>query len=351
MRVLIDVCHPAHAHFFREPMRLLGARGFELVVTSRDKEMALGLLDEFGVDHVVLSSQPRGGLAGLARELIVRNWRLGGVAKRFRPDVMAAIGGTFIAHVGAVLRIPSLVFYDTENARLQNAITYPLASCVIVPDCYEGRTPARRTLRYAGYHELSYLHPSVFQPDRAAAVRNGLAEDGETFLVRLVSWKSNHDVGETGLSTAGLSRIVDALAARGRVLISSEAPLPAAFEHLRYRGKHGEIHHVMAHCRGYFGESATMASECAVLGVPSVYAATTGRGYTDEQERKYGLVHNVRTLDAEALAGGLAWLSAQERTQCAAARQRLLAGTIDVAAFVAASIADPAATRRTAGAR
>jgi len=40
----------------------------------------------------------------------------------------------------------------------------------------------------------------------------------------------------------------------------------------------------MAYCRAFIGESATMASEAAVLGVPAVYAAETGRSYTDEQE-------------------------------------------------------------------
>jgi predicted glycosyltransferase len=31
-----------------------------------------------------------------------------------------------------------------------------------------------------------------------------------------------------------------------------------------------------------------MSSEAAVLGVPAVMIPTTGRGYTDEQERRYG---------------------------------------------------------------
>ena len=40
------------------------------------------------------------------------------------------------------------------------------------------------------------------------------------------------------------------------------------------------------------GESATMSSEAAVLGVPAVMIATTGRGYTDDQERRYELVRH-----------------------------------------------------------
>lgn len=343
-RALFDICHPAHVHFFRHPIALLRERGWELLVTSRDKEMALGLLDGLGIAHVPISAQ-RGGALGLARELVVRDWRLWRLARRFRPDVMAAIGGTFVAHVGALMRVPALAFYDTENARLQNAITYPLARRVIVPRCYAAWTPRARTLRYAGYHELSYLHPARFAPDRATALRNGLAESGATVLVRLVSWQANHDVGERGIDAAGLARIVDRLGAHARLLISAEGALPPRFEPLRYPGDPGAIHHVMAHCSGFVGESATMASECAVLGVPAVYIALTGRGYTDEQESRYGLVRNVRTLDPAAIDAALDWLSEQSAAAAAAARSRLLDDTLDVAAFVADTIADAAQAR------
>jgi len=333
MKVLIDIGHPAHVHFFREPLARLRAQQHEVLVTSRIKEMAVELLDALGVEHVTLSAQ-RGGALALGRELLLRDARLLRVARRFRPDVMAAIGGIFIAHVGALTRIPSLVFYDTENARAQNALTYPLAHRVIVPDCYQAWVPARRTLRYRGYHELSYLQPDVFQPERAVAEANGLASEGPTWLLRLVSWQANHDLGETGWSTRLLTDTVAALSARGRVIISAEAALPPAFDALRYRGDPALIHHLMAYCAGFIGESATMASECAVLGVPAVYAARTGRGYTDEQQSRYALVKNVRTLSPAAIAEGVAWLLAQDRASSQAARARLLADCIDVPAFV-----------------
>jgi predicted glycosyltransferase len=346
-RVLFDICHPAHVHFFRHPMALLRERGWEVLVTSREKEMALDLLDGLGIAHTPISAH-RGGPVALGRELLVRDWRLWKVARKFRPAVMAAIGGTFVAHVGAVLRVPALAFYDTENAKLQNAITYPLARQVVVPRCYAAWTPDRRTLRYAGYHELSYLHPARFTPDREVAVRNGLAASGDTVLVRLVSWKANHDVGERGIDATGLGRIVDRLARRAHVLISAEGTLPGRFDALRYHGDPGAIHHVMAYCRGFVGESATMASECAVMGVPAVYIALTGRGYTDEQESRYGLVRNVRTLDAAAIDAALDWLWAQSPEAMASARSHLLGDTVDVAAFVAATI-EAAAAPRNAG--
>ena len=305
-----------------------------MLVTGRDKDVAVPLLRELDIPFELISSQAKGGILGLARELVARNWSLARVARKYRPEIMGAIGGTFIAHVGALLRIPSMVFYDTENAVLQNAITYPLASCVVVPRCYQGWTPSRRHARYRGYHELSYLHPRYFSPQRRVAIANGLAPAGETFLLRLVSWQANHDLGEKGLSVELVRRIVSRLEARGKVLISAEGPLSEDLEAYRYRGRVSDIHHVMAFCRAFVGESATMASECAVLGVPAAYVAETGRGYTDEQESRYGLVRNVRELSWTALEPTLEEMLSHPGAHWQRCRQRLLEDTVDVAEYV-----------------
>ncbi len=334
MKVLLDIGHPAHVHFFYQPLRKLLEHGHEVLITSRDKEFALDLLSELGLEHIPISSQHGKGIIPLGIELIKRNSALFRIVKQHRPTVMAGIGGVFIAQVGKLTGVPSLVFYDTENARLQNALTYPFASCVIAPRCYSSWLPKGRHIKYRGYHELSYLHPNYFRPDKKRALENGLAATGDTFLLRLVSWQASHDIGEGGWTTAILKRIVEKLSLLGKVIISSEGALGSEFEPYRYPGKVSEIHHVMAFCRAYIGESATMASECAVLGVPAVYAATTGRGYTDEQERLYDLVKNIRTLDWKYLEPAIDELLTQPPAHRQDQRQALLADTIDVAAFV-----------------
>lgn len=338
MKVLIDIVHPAHVHFFYHPIKLLRARDHEILITSRDKEIALDLLDELGLQHEPLSSQGRGGLFSLGSELIRRNIVLYRVVKRFHPDIMAGISGASISHVGKITGVPSLVFYDTENATLQNAITYPFASCVIVPRCYEAWVPRHRHIRYNGYHELSYLHPKYFSPDRELAVKNGLATEGNTFLVRLVSWQASHDIGEGGWSVSLLNQVVSKLKANGKVIISAEGALPPDMECYRYRGSVSDIHHVMAFCRAYIGESATMASESAVLGVPALYAAETGRGYTNEQEVRYHLVKNIRELSWENVEVGIEGILNRPPEFWQKAREHMLEETVDVAATVAGYI-------------
>jgi predicted glycosyltransferase len=106
------------------------------------------------------------------------------------------------------------------------------------------------------------------------------------------------------------------------------------------------MHHLMAHCAGFFGESATMASECAVLGVPAVYAANSPRGYTEEQETRYGLVRNVHELTAPALEQALDWLLGQTLDAAGRNRETLLAECVDVAGFVAETVRSAARAGR-----
>jgi predicted glycosyltransferase len=340
LKVLFDINHPAHVHFFKNTFFRLKALGHEVLVTSRKKECALELLDSLQVEHHTLSGESGSGLISLAKELVYRDWKLFQVVKQERPDIMASIGGTFIAHVGLMSGIPSLVFYDTENAKLQNLITYPFARKVIVPRCYNSWTPRKKTVRYSGYHELAYLHPDYFQPCFDTATKNGLAPSTDNFLIRVVAWNANHDIGEEHWTTELLSKIVAYLSELGQVIISSECELPEQFDDLRYKGKVSQMHHVIAYCRAYIGESATMASEAAVLGVPALYVAKTGRGYTAEQERLYGLVKNVVDLDWPVVKNVIDTVLDSDSEYYQQKKLSMLSDTIDVTEFLTDLIND-----------
>lgn len=327
-------------HFFRNPMQQIVAKGYEALVTSRNKDVTLNLLDEYQLPHRVLSSADGGGLLGLIGELIQRDTALVKVCKQFKPDVMASIGGIFISHAGFLTGIPSLIFYDTENARLQNLITYPFATRVYTPACYEGWVPKRKHIRYKGYHELSYLHPDYFTPELDIAKANGLVEGEDNFFIRIVSWQANHDIGETGWDLKLLGQVVSRLAKQGNVILSTEAVLPDQFERYIYRGNPGQLHHLLAFCRLFIGESATMASEAAMLGVPSIYCAKVGRGYTNELETKYGLVKNVFKVEWPAMEDALDLMLKNDAEYFHARKKQLLDESVDVAAYVTSVISE-----------
>jgi hypothetical protein len=329
MRILIDILHPAHVHFFRNFHDEMVGRGHELCITARAKDRSLELLDRFGLPYHHLSDQ-RSGSVGMTVEMVQRTGRLVTLIGKFRPDVMTGIMGPSIALAGAVRRVPAVVFYDTEFATQTNRFVYPLAHSVCTPDCYQGKVPGTHH-RYAGYHELAYLHPNRFRADPGKLAAFGVSPDEPYSLVRFVSWQAVHDRRERGLAAAQKRQLVELLQGYGQVLVSSEAPLPSDLASLEINGPVHEIHHLLAHAQVVVGESATMSSEAAVLGVPAVYIATSGRGYIDDEEKRYGLVRHFTEEEYGRAIGTIAELSANSpRDFGQEARDRLLHDKIDV---------------------
>jgi uncharacterized protein len=329
MRILIDILHPAHVHFFRNFHGEMVGRGHELCITARAKDRSLELLDRFGLPYHRLSVQRSGGV-GMTVEMLQRTGRLVRLMRRFRPDVMTGVMGPSIALAGAVRRVPAVVFYDTEFATQTNRFVYPLAHSVCTPDCYQGKVPGTHR-RYAGYHELAYLHPNRFRADAEKLRAFGVSSDEPYSIVRFVSWQAVHDRHERGLAAAQKRRLVELLQRHGRVLVSSEAPLPSDLAPLEISGPVHDIHHLIAHAQVLVGESATMSSEAAVLGVPAVFIATSGRGYTDDEEKRYGLVRHFTEGEYDRALGTIEELFASSpRDFGRAARARLLGDKVDV---------------------
>ncbi len=338
LRIALDITHPAHFHFFKHAIAEWRARNHDVLILSREKDLTLQLLDEAGLAHRPLS-RARRGMAGLGIELVEHSFGVWQAMRRHRSQVVAAIGGTFIVYPARLLRVPSLVFYDTENATLSNRITYPAATRIFTPRSYRHDLGAKHE-RYAGFQELPYLHPNHFTPDAAKLADEGL-QPGEPFtFVRLVAWGSHHDVHDYGVRD--VHEVVRRLAQHGRVLISAESPLPADLKRYERRGRVGDVHHVLAFARLFFGESATMASEAAQLGVPGVFLSTSSRGYTDELEQRYQMVFNFNgenALQDKALACAETLLRDPATPEIYRARHAaMMAEQIDVTAFIVETV-------------
>ena len=340
MRILVDLTHPAHVHFFRHVIATWRGRGHDVLITTREKDLTLELVRRFELGDASSDLQPlshaRAGLGGLAIELVERVVKLADVIRRDQPDVLTAIGGVFIAQAGFWCRVPSVVFYDTEHATLSNVLTYPFCTTVATPRCYTGWVPAKKHRTYAGYHELAYTHPRRFTPDPARLADFGLGADESFIVLRLVSWGASHDVGDHGF--VDIRRAVEDLGRFGRVVISSEAELPEELEPCRLDGPIEAIHHLLALARLVIGESATMVSESAMLGTPAIFVSTSRRGYTDEQEERYGLVFTFdhpELAQRQALEQAAALLEDAETERLwQQKRERLLGDVIDVTDYV-----------------
>ena len=201
--------------------------------------------------------------------------------------------GAIIAPVGKIMRIPSYVFYGTENAKLTNKYVYRMATKFITPYCYEDKVPEKIHVVYDGYHELAYLHKDRFTPDKYVIAKKGLIPK-EYIVLRLVSWQASHDIKDKGITD--ILGLIRELEKYGRVVITSEKEMPPEFEKYKIPCSIEEVHHVLAFAKLVIGESHTMASEAACLGTPAITISKSRRGFTNDQER-YGMVYNCSTQE------------------------------------------------------
>ena len=180
MRVVIDIGHPAHVHFFKNTIWNLEKKGHKVMVVSRDKDVVVELLNAYGIPHTVLS-KVKPGKVHLIEEWFIREYKLLIISKKFDPDVLMGILSPTVAQVAWMLRKKSIIFNDTEHAVLAQKITYPFCDIICTPSCYL-KDAGKKQIRYSGYHELAYLHPSYFTP-RPEILKELGVEVGEPFII------------------------------------------------------------------------------------------------------------------------------------------------------------------------
>ncbi len=292
MKIFIDIGHPAHVHYFKNFIRIMTKKGHSFLVTARDKEMTHYLLQKEKIKYVNRGSG-RNSLIGKFFYMIEADYFIYKYAKKFNPDIFLGFASFYTAQVSYLLNKPSIVLDDTENGLFQQLCYRPFADSILSPSTFS-KNFGEKHVNFNSYLELSYLHPDYFSPNIEALSELGIKKGEKFTICRFVSWNANHDYGHSGLSTRNKIRAVNKFREYGKVFISSESELPEEIKKYQIKLSPEKIHHAISFASLLYGESATMASEAAVLGTPSVYVDNVGRGYTDEQESQYGIVHNFK---------------------------------------------------------
>ncbi|MFC2154532.1 DUF354 domain-containing protein [Candidatus Altiarchaeota archaeon] len=333
MRYLFDIGHPAHVHYFRNAIQELEKKGHTIIITARDKEVTKQLLEAYGLKYTI-TDKHRSGLFGKIFSLIKNDLVLYKIAKKFKPDLLVSFGSPYAAFASRLLGKKHVMFTDTEHAKLVIWLTFPFTDLICTSLSYTRKIDPKKHKIFQGYMELTYLHPNYFKADPKVLDDLHVSRDDTLFILRFVSWDASHDLGQTGFSFEDKKRLVKELSNYGVVLISSETKLPKELEQYELKIAPEKIHSVLSYCDLLIGESATMASESAVLGVPSIFVDQKGRGYTDELEEKYGLVYNFREHDIAAILGKAKQILKKPKEGWQQSRERLLSDSEDVTKFM-----------------
>ncbi|MCL7413244.1 MAG: DUF354 domain-containing protein [ANME-2 cluster archaeon] len=340
MKVLVDIGHPAHVHFFKNAIWKLESEGHQVQITARDKEIALYLLDVYGFYYHDLGKNQK-GLLKKGIYMLKIDFEMYKVVKKFNPDVLMGIHNPYIAQVSKLSRKPSLIYTDTEHAKFANNLTFPFATVNFTPSCFK-KDLGSKQIRYNGYHELAYLHPDYFTPDPSVLDELELKEGERFIILRFVAWGASHDGGHKGISMELRRRFVRELEKYGRILITSESELPAEFEPYRMKLAPEKMHDLLYYAALYVGEGGTMATEAGILGTPSIYISSLvgSMGNFEELENKYGLVYSFRD-PLSAIDDIFKILkNNNSKDEWKVKRKILLDETIDVTSFIVKNIKD-----------
>ncbi|MBK7872931.1 MAG: DUF354 domain-containing protein [Saprospiraceae bacterium] len=335
MNFLFDIGHPGDIHFFRFFAEEMKENGHNILFTVRDKEINIRLLQEYGLPYIPYGKAKKSVVAKLLG-LIQMSWNLWKIAAKFKPDFYLSHGSMYASYVSTYFGKPHISFEDTGNME-QIMLYKPFTEAICVSDSFS-KNFGKKTVVYKGYHELAYLHPNRFSPNTKILEKYDMSPDQNLILIRFISWEASHDINHSGITLDMKRKAVKTFANYGRVLITSEHELPEDLKPYQIKINPIDIFHVIAHCRLVFGEGATIASEAAVLGIPSIYINSTSRDYTQEQEKKYGLVFNYSEEKEEvkkAIAKGVQILDDPTlHGAFAEGRRKLLADKIDVTDFI-----------------
>ena len=269
--------------------------------------------------------------------MLKRDFRSFKFAKKFKTDLLI---GTSVenSHLTKYMGIPSINVNEDDASAVPfyAKFSYPWASVILSPVVCDNDKWNNKTIKYPGYHELAYLHPNHFKPDKNI-VKKYICPDNKYFIIRFAKLKAHHDKGVKGINKDIALILIEILKPYGKIYITSERILEPVFEQYRMTINPLDMHHVMAYAELYIGDSQTMAAEAGVLGTPFIrFNDFVGRiGYLNELEDVFKLGAGIKpneekrlfTTVKEMVNTNNLKMIYQER------RQKMLTQKIDTASF------------------
>jgi hypothetical protein len=337
VNVLIDIGHPAHVHYYRNLALELEKKGHKVFWTVKEIDIAKRLLDYYGYKYFVLPKKSD-GLFGKVWKQFIYDLIILKICINKRIDI--AIGTSVsIAHISKISRVKSIVF-DDDDDDVQPLVTKyvnPFADLLVSPEALRGKRKRLDTIYYPGYHELAYLHPKRFSPDPEVLTELGIKQNEVFFIMRFNVFKAHHDVGISGLSLRQKLMLIDVLKPYGRIFITTERNIEPELIQYQLKVSPEKIHSLMYYATIFLGDSQTMTSEAAVLGVPSLRCNSfAGRiSYLEEEEHKYGLTFGFLPTQFDILMNKLNDFLriGNLREEWQKRRRKMLDEKIDVTAF------------------
>jgi uncharacterized protein len=276
MRILIDLGHPAHVHYFKYMIGIMQSHGYEFVVVSREKEISLELLKAYNIPFIS-RGKGRSSLLGKLLYLIQGSRIVYKIARKSKVDLFLSFASPYNAIASFFLRKINISLDDTEHNVFNHTIYVPLSDSVLTPVDFK-KDYGKKHIRFDATMDIAYLHPKYFIPKPVKFISR---EDNlsKNIIMRFVSWEASHDINHSGFGMKDIELIISRLSAFANIHISSEKKLPGNLARFAIKIKPEEMHSYIAASDLFISESGSMATEAAYLGTHSIVLNSASKSF------------------------------------------------------------------------
>lgn len=296
MNVLISISHPAWVHQFKNIINLLKGRGHKVIVLVIKKDKNWEILDEYGIEYTVIGNSTGKGKIDKAFIVLTSTIKHLYYGIKYKADVYIGRPSPMMAIAAFLHRKKNIAYCDTERSVESLWFSKKLSYRILTPKMYR-KDLGKVQMRVDTFKELFYLHPEYFKPNPEDLKLVGLKEGEKFTFVRFVAWQASHDLGYKGFTNEQKMKLIQHLENYGKVLVSSEEELPFEFQKYVIKVPHSKLHSIMSYAQLFVGDGLTMAAECCVMGVHSIFTSELTSGASDEMEKVYKLMYSVTDRD------------------------------------------------------
>jgi len=294
--ILIDIGHPGHIHLLKNLYFRLCQNNYRVLVTVKNIKIQKELLSKYHIPFIVLGDK-KDSLMGKAFSQIYYSLKILNLVKKH--NIELGIGSSItLAHVSKLSKMKSILLDDDDDEVEDLFVKYahPFCDTLLSPSSLLGHRKSSKNIFYESYHELAYLHPKYFKADKEVLKELSIEENEVFFIMRFNVFKAHHDDGNNGLSLEQKLKLVKMLEPYGRIFITTERDIEPELEKYQLVVSPEKIHSLMSFATMFLGDSQTMTSEAAVLGVPALKCNSFAGELSipNELEEKYGLCYSYK---------------------------------------------------------
>lgn len=289
MKILININHPAHVHYYRNFIKLMEAKGDQFCVINRDNKMINQLLDYYGIEHTIRNKRPekKGTIPSLMNLLRMILWCVR-KSFSFHPDMYMGFASSACAITSFLFRKPSILIDDTEHNSMTHKLYMPVCTKVLTPFYFKKDLGNKdKQIRFNAYVEQLYLHSAYYKNDEGV-LKELNVKPREYVIVRYVAYDAHHDLKVRPIPEEVKKTIVKEISKQYKVFVSLEKSVKDPFyDDYVLKISPEKMHDLEANAKFMVAEGATMASEAFLLGVPYLYLNPLMVGYIDYQCTNY----------------------------------------------------------------